>query len=159
MTTIAQEMSETLRQTLNEEFSDESIKRIKKFVEDLSYELETDIEYRLKDAMSGHLSGHAHDMAKRTIEAILAGNESEMRRYLSCEVNGWTGRDSSHSVIHGTLFEHGAIALRKQIVDAHPELLKNERILDLEAQVRSLVEQVVKAEARAEAAYERFRAA
>ena len=50
-----------------------------------------------------------------------------------------------------------AVALRKKIVDAHRDLLVTERILDLEDQVKSLVEQVNKANAEKESLYERLR--
>lgn len=73
-----------------------------------------------------------------------AGDEDTMRTRLSCIEGNWTGRDREHPVIHGRLFEQGAIALRKQIVDAFPDLLKNERILDLEDQIKSLTSQVNK---------------
>lgn len=65
--------------------------------------------------------------------------------------------DEWHSVIHGQLFEQGAVRLRKEIVDAHRDLLVNERILDLEDQVRSLVVQVNKANAEKDAMWERVR--
>jgi hypothetical protein len=55
------------------------------------------------------------------------------------------------------LFETGAIELRKGIVNAHPELLKNERILDLEDQVASLVKQVNEKEQRLESMWERVK--
>jgi hypothetical protein len=109
-------------------------------------------------------------MAQRTVEEMLAGNEEQMRRYLKCESGRWNGRSDGdqgwgrqreahewHSVIHGRLFEQGAVALRKQIVDAHRDLLVNERILDLEDQVRSLVAQVNKANAATEAMWARVR--
>jgi len=60
-------------------------------------------------------------------------------------------------VIRGKLFETGAIELRKQIVDAHAELLKAERILDLEDQLKSLVGQLKKMEAEKNAMWERVR--
>jgi hypothetical protein len=57
----------------------------------------------------------------------------------------------------GALHDHGCIDLRKRIVDAHRELIANERILDLEDQVKSLVAQVNKANAEREAMWERVR--
>jgi hypothetical protein len=104
-------------------------------------------------------------MASRAVEQIMEGNEDQMRRYLSCEkrdIDGRyyvsTGRSDSagHPVIHGKLFEQGAVALRKKIVDAHRDLLVSERILDLEDQVKSLVAQVNKANAEREAIFQRF---
>lgn len=47
-----------------------------------------------------------------------------------------------HPVIHGTLFEAGAIELRHKIVDTHKDLIASERILDLEDQVKCLTAKV-----------------
>ena len=89
-------------------------------------------------------------MAGRAVEALLAGNESEMIRWLSCDTRGYTGRsdgygersiERQHPVIHGKLFEPGCVLLRKQIAQAHRDLITSERIKDLEDQVASLVAQ------------------
>lgn len=110
-------------------------------------------EYEIKDNLAHNLVGFVAEMAKRTVEAILRGDDNEMRRYLGCERGAWTGRsdgsvwghkrdiDSWHPVIHGTLFEQGSIALRRDIVAAHRDLISDERVKDLEDQVASLVEQ------------------
>ena len=49
------------------------------------------------------------------------------------------------------------IALRAQIVEAHRDLIANERILDLEDQVKCLVLQVNKANQEKEKMWERLR--
>jgi len=55
------------------------------------------------------------------------------------------------------LHEWAFIDLRRQIVDAHRDLLVNERIRDLEDQVKSLVAQVNKVIAEKDAMWERVR--
>ena len=90
-------------------------------------------------------------MAGRAVEALLEGNEAEMIRWLSCDRRGYTGRsdgyntnraiEEQHPVIHGKLFEQGCVRLRKMIVEAHRDLITDQRILDLADQVRSLVAQ------------------
>ena len=62
-----------------------------------------------------------------------------------------------HPIIHGALHENGAIALRKNIAQAHADLIRNERIKDLEDQVASLVAQNRQLQARLEQANERLR--
>ena len=95
-------------------------------------------------------------MAQGAVEELLAGNVEMMRFYLNCEkrgeaYSGWTGRSDGytgptsgleHSVIHGKLHEYGCLALRKKIVEAFPDLLKDERARDLEDQVQSLIKQL-----------------
>lgn len=158
-----------LLKALEEGICDQTLAKIRKQMADLVTEAEEDLDYRLKDGLAQNLVGFVADMAKQTIEAILAGNEDEMRRYLGCERGAWTGRSDScvwgrkreidewHPVIHGTLFEQGGLKLRRDIVASHRDLITDERIKDLEDQVASLVAQVNKAEREKEELRERYR--
>ncbi|MGM4997801.1 hypothetical protein AB8A05_03985 [Tardiphaga sp. 538_B7_N1_4] len=167
-----------LENLLSSGISEDAMKSVNKTCEDIVCKIEDDLLYRVKDQLAHHIAGWAADMAQNAVEMMLQGNDDQIRRYLSCEKRGedgqyigWTGRSDSqsygrpredhewHQVIHGKLFEQGAVALRKQIVDGHRDLLVNERIIDLEDQVKSLVAQVNRAKAEAERAYERGRAA
>lgn len=174
---IDEEMQDRLRAILAEGVSDDTMKAINKKAEDIRCYIEDDVMYRLKDDLAPNLAAFAADMAQRAVEMILEGNEDQMRRYLSCEKRGddgqyigWTGRSDpppvwgrprtdaeQHPIIHGQLFEQGCIALRKKIVEAHRDLLVNERILDLEDQVKSLVAQVNKANVEKEEMWQRVR--
>ena len=127
-------------------FTDEAIKRIKKHVDEIICEIQEDLEWRIKSDVASNLGGHVADAVERTIEAIIKGNEAEMRRYLSCDPH-WNGRSHQHSVIHGTLFEASPIELRRRMAEAHPDLIRNERIADLEKLVSDLTDQVNKLEA------------
>lgn len=169
MSKITDDLREQLETTLNEGIQADGLKRLKKEVQGLLDEIEGDIEYRLKDALAPMLAGYVEDMCIRAIDAILQGNESEIRRYLHCEQNCHTGRSTDtyadrdiarqHPIIHGKLHENSCVALRHMIVDAHRDLIASERIVDLEDQVKSLVAQVNKAEAERQGMWERLRAA
>lgn len=142
------EFREKLRELMQAGLPDDVLTRLRKHIKDFQFDLEDQTEAWLKDELAERLSDYVEQMATRAVESMLEGNEAMLRRYLQCERGGYTGRDRDHPVIHGELFEYGGLKARKQIVDAYPELLKNERIQDLEDQVRSLVEQVRKLEAR-----------
>lgn len=171
------ELKDNLIATMDAALADRS-EAVNKAVRSIADDLESDLMYRVQDCLAYNLSCWVIDMAERAVEQMLAGNEDQMRRYLSCdkraedgEYIGWTGRSDSkyfgnqrkqgewHPVIHGRLFEQGAVELRKKVVDSNRDLLVNERILDLEDQVRSLVEQVNKANREREAMWERVRGA
>lgn len=122
--------------------TEEVMGRVKKKFREAMEDLEGDLDYGLKERLSSNLSDFICASAERAIEQLLAGNEERMRAYLCAQDGGYTGRDRDHPVIQGKLFETGPLELRKQIVDAHAELLKSERIIDLESQVRSLVGQI-----------------
>ncbi len=173
---INQNISDALRKSLADGLSEEAVKALTKKVADITCFIEDDIMYRLKDDLAPNLVAHVEDMAKNTVDCLLAGNADQMRRYLSCEKRsddgpyiGWTGRFNpgawgarqdiadQHPIIHGKLFEQGCIKLRRDIVNAHADLLKNERILDLEDQVKSLVAQVNKANREKDEMWERVR--
>ncbi|TXH53515.1 MAG: hypothetical protein E6Q97_13140 [Desulfurellales bacterium] len=147
---------------------DDVMAPLKKKARDLADSIVDDIEYSLKDNLASNLSYHVREMAERAVNALLAGNHGEMVRWLSCDKRGYTGRydaegfgrrsvEEQHPIIHGALHENGAVALRHKIVDAHRDMLVNERILDLEDQVKSLVEQVNKANREKQEILERAR--
>jgi hypothetical protein len=136
------ELRTKLEEAIDSALSDEVIEKAVKKVREASADLASELEYCIKADLPYNFAAWTERMAQEAVEAILKGDEDTMRARLSCREGYYTGRDRDHPVIHGKLFETGALELRKKIVDAHPDLLKNERILDLEDQVRSLVEQV-----------------
>lgn len=155
---ITDDIAARLEAELSKGVSEDAMKAIKKASDDIIYRIEDDIMWRLKDELAPQLTAFVVEMCQKTITALLEGNESEMQRYIQCDKRYWTGRgDNFHSVIHGTLFEQGSIALRRKIVDAHRDTLVTERILDLEDQVKSLVAQVNKANREKDAMWERLR--
>ena len=148
---IMHELHNALYRTLQEGMKKEMVQKIEKDLKDLSNKVWENFTDGLLDNLSDCLSGQVEWCATQAIKALLSGHEKEMRYYLDCQKHGeqyygWTGRTTDHHVIRGILFETGALAIRKEIVEAYPDLLKNERILDLEDQVKSLVNQLNKLE-------------
>ena len=173
-------IDENLRTAFEQEISrgltEKAIEALQKDIRKVADSFEEDIMWNLKDNLAYNMTAWVADMAERAIEQMLAGNDDQMRRYLSCDKRGkdgqyigWTGRSDSqvfgrkredheqHPVIHGKLFEQGAVELRKKVASANEALIRNERILDLEDQVKSLVAQVNKANAEKERMWERLR--
>jgi hypothetical protein len=139
-----------LKDALEAALAEEQLEPLKKKARALADEVADSIEWNLKDSLAANLSYHVREMAGRAVEALLEGNESEMIRWLSCDKRGYTGRsdgygtrtiEEQHPVIHGKLFDSGCLALRRKIAEAHRDLINDQRILDLEDQVRSLVAQ------------------
>jgi hypothetical protein len=121
------------------------LKKLKKDFDDAATEALDRFEYYVKDDMAANLASYVADMASRSVKAMLHGNEAQMRRYLQCEQGGYNPRASSGLVNDtGSLFEYGGLELRRKLVDAYAELLKTERILDLEAQVKAAQEVIAK---------------
>jgi hypothetical protein len=166
-------IDEDLRTAFEKEIAsgltEKAIESLQKDLRKVTDSFEDDFMWNLKDNLAYNLTAYVADMAERAVEQMLAGNDDQMRRYLSCDKRGedgqyigWTGRSDgygnpSHSVIHGRLFEQGALALRKQVAQANEALVRDERIRDLEDQVKSLVEQVNKAVAEKEDMWQRLR--
>lgn len=137
-----------LESTLDSGFTEETLKTVRNQLRDIVGEMVSALEDTIRTNIAYNLATQTEQQAERAIEAMLAGDEEQTRRALHCPLNGYTGRDKDHPVIHGHLFETGGIEMRRKLVDAFAELLKSERILDLEDQVKSLVAQVCKLEAR-----------
>ena len=150
------EYKEGVRKTMLADMPDDVLEPIKKATDSLVYDVAERIEWWLKDELAESMFHYVSEMASKTVESILSGNEQMVREYLTCRKGGYTGRDRDHPVIHGTLFETGGIQLRKQIVEAYADLLKTERMLDLEDQVKSLVEQVRKRDGEIESLRQRL---
>jgi len=118
---------------------DERFATVKKLIEKITVEVAEQILYTVQDNMASNIAHNVATCAERAIEAVLHGDEDQFCRWIYADKRGYTGRERAGEVIHGKLFESSAIQLRRKLVDAFPELLKDERILDLEAQVADLV--------------------
>lgn len=174
MSKIHADLTDAIEAAFSAGLTEKALEANQKAIRDLADSIESDIYWRLTDNLSLQLADHVRSCAERSVEAMLAGNEGEMRRWLSCdkrgpdgEYIGWTGRsdgytggrkdDDFHPVIHGRLFETGALELRKKVAQANEALIRDERIRDLEDQVKSLVAQVNKANAERESMWQRLR--
>lgn len=165
---IITDQRDELSDALDKALDDDSMKNLKKKAMDLAQSVVDEIDWSLKDNLAESLSSHVASMADRTIEALLAGNESEMIRWLHCDKRGYNGRSdgytgpnstikSQHPIIHGLLHENQFIALRRKLFEAHRDLVVNERIADLEDQVKSLIAQINEANRQKDAMWERVR--
>ena len=167
MTDLNKELAEKLEKVLEDVASESTMKGVMKSVQSIKEELEADLMYRLKDELSYYLSAYVQEMAGKAVNALLRGDDDAMCDYLSCKDGSYTGRGGStlcprpvhehHSVIHGKLFETGAIELRKKVVAANRDLIESQRILDLEDQVASLVAQVNKLAVEKEEVFKELR--
>ena len=167
MDELHNELREKVEATIAAGLTEEATKKIAKVASDLASTIEDDILYRLKDELASHLACFTAEMAEKTVTALLEGREEQAREYLMCRQGYWNGRSDGdtmfkrdiskrHPIIHGALFEQGAVKLRRDIVNAHRDLLVNERIKDLEDQNASVVAQYNKLKHEMD---ERYRAA
>lgn len=173
MSKIDKSLSDALEQSFANGLTEKSIECFQEDARKLADSIVDDLEWRIRDELAMQLCGQVIMMAERAVEAMLSGNENEMRRWLSCdkrgpdhEYIGWTGRSDGyggrkdeewHPVIHGRLFEQGAVELRKRVAQANETLVRDERIRDLEDQLKSVVAQLNKANAEKEAMWQRVR--
>lgn len=174
MDKIDQGLRDALEKSIAEGVTEKAMESFTKQIKDLSAEFEDSLIWSLKDNLAYNLASWVADMAERAVEQMLRGNDDQMRRYLSCDKRGedgqyigWTGRsdgygrerrpEEQHPVIHGRLFETGAIELRKLVAQANENLIRDERIRDLEDQIKSLVAQVNKANSERENMWQRLR--
>ena len=128
-----------LRDALQQEITDDAMKPIMKKVRDVADDFMEHVRYDVQEYLAENLSDWVGQYANNVIQAFLAGNEAELRRHLKLDKGGWTGRDHTHSVIHGKLFEPEAMKIRRQIFEQFADLLKDERILDLESQLAAVI--------------------
>jgi hypothetical protein len=173
---IDEDLRTAFEQEISKGLTEKAIEGLQKDLRKVADSFEDHFMWNLKDNLAYNLTAYVTDMAELAVEQMLAGNDDQMRRYLSCDKRAedgqyicFTGRSDfqgygrpredheQHPVIHGRLFEQGAVELRKKVAQANEALIRDERILDLEDQVKSLVAQVNKAKAENERLYERLR--
>jgi hypothetical protein len=106
---------------------------------------------RLEEHADEFISQTAADRAKRFIERVLKGQEEAARALFGTNDN-WDrfkpygadkGEPWAFQSRDGVLFLTNGMEIRQKIVEAHADLLKNERILDLESIVEGLRKQIV----------------
>ena len=101
------------------------------------------------DEVNRYISEIAARRAEALLEKVLRGDENAAMVLLGDRSGGSRYRGAGYdagkpwaSLIHGHLFETDPIQLRRQIVEAHADLLRSERIKDLESIVEGLMAQV-----------------
>lgn len=166
MEKVSEELRNKVEQTIEGGLSEKALSAFRNKLEDAISSVHDDLIWSIKDNAAAELAGAAMEMAEKSVRALLSGNENEARRYLGCLEGHWTGRSDSPEygrkredyewwpVIHGKLHEGSQADLRRRIVDAHKDLIANQRILDLEDQVMSLVAQVNKLDREKQALFD-----
>lgn len=158
-------LDEALQAALESESSE---KIIKKQIDKIAEEIEMSVTSAIQDNLVSNLMQEVEEIANNAIEKLLRGDEETLQVFVKFDRKYYNGRsdgnnfslrklEEQHPVIHENLSEQGCVALRKAIVNANKDILQNERILDLEDQVKSLVEQVKIARKDKDLMYERLR--
>ena len=139
---------------LNEDQAETCKKEIGEILEEVIRQQFDDLES--DGAVQRFLIDTACSRVEAFLEKVLKGDEEATKELFGC---GWRSRyrtvgfsdviDRPWSrVIHGSIFETDVMKLRRRIVEANVDLLKDERILDLESQVEGLRKQIVDLEGR-----------
>lgn len=112
---------------------------------------------RLEEYANEYIGDVAAYRAETFLERVLAGDDKAAMALLGDATGGGRyrvgGCDEGKpwaSLIHGRLFETNIVKLRRQIAEAHADLITSERIADLEATVEGLLIQIRKAEQQVE---------
>lgn len=123
-------------------FSEAVIADLKKKIDSAYCSLQDNIEWSLKQDIQDNLAHYVQNCARSSIEAMLEGNIAEVSRYLHCEP-GYTRREYVQT--WPSPFEPSPMALRRKLVEAYPELIEQQRILDLQATIKHLEAALAKA--------------
>ena len=102
---------------------------------------------RLEEYANEFICETAARRAERFLQRVLEGDDEAARSLIDSDGGQYRkgGCDDGKpwaSLIHGRLFETAPVQLRREVVEAHPDLLKSERIADLESTVEGLSQQV-----------------
>jgi len=153
-----------LSQALGEyEENEERDNLITKFIESNKEQFKKQINSLMSDVFDKHyywleenaplsLSEESVSRAKKLLAAVLEGDNEAAGALFE------TGHDSRRvneifnnagkpwsEIIRGKMHQTDAITLRQKLCELYPDLLKNERILDLESQVESVTRQLAEA--------------
>jgi len=141
MSDVLRDRRDEIRAALDLEIGETDFKRLEKQARDLSEEISEGLLWNLKDNLSDWIASEVRESAQRAIEAILAGNMPEARRYLGLSPEGHDGRawfDRPWFNNHMALHEFGGVGLRRAIVEARRDDITDGRIADLEGQLEGL---------------------
>lgn len=122
-------------------------------MDDFVEEIYRAVEENFMDNLAVNVESRILQRCDYVIEDLLRGNLEMMKRYLKTEgFNGRSDHDNTfianrapsefHPIIHGEFHENHMIELRKKIAEANAELIRDQRILDLEDQNKALLEHV-----------------
>ena len=138
--------------------SDDSAKAITKQIKDIAETVLDDEFARLEDYAAEYISQLAAWRAEKFLERVLNGDIDAAKYLLQSNCSRYRNDCTPWAnLIHGTLWQTDAMKLREQIVAAHADVIRNERILDLESIVDGLTKQVRELTASLDAMRDRYR--
>lgn len=149
-TEMTDEQYDTLDEDVSKLLSDETVRDLKKALSDAVAPVWDDVVFHLKEDTQSNYRDVATAMAQNLIDDVLAGKEGAAEKIFG--LTAYDGREY-HSIIHGNIHEPSSILLRRRLVEAHADLLRDARVKDLEA----LVEKMRSDMAQLRAENERFR--
>lgn len=141
--------NEPHQEVARQAFSDQ----IKKLIQSALNEMVDAELSHIEDNCAEHISRVASDRACAFVEKVLSGDDKAAEALFECGADSrfrTLGPDKGEpwaQLIHGRLFATNAMELRKKLVEAHPDLLRNERIADLDSIVVGLENQIRKQDA------------
>lgn len=132
MTDLTEQYREKISASIETALTDAKLaERVKKMLDGLYDDLHSHVEWNIKSDLAYNLACEAIQLADKIIHLLLEGNAEYAAR--AFQLTGWTGRDfDAFRPLFG-FHEVEPIALRRQIVEAHTDLLKTARIDDLTA--------------------------
>ena len=135
-------------ETVKAFLSDSHKKGIKSEIEQI-----VDSEFdRLEEYANEFICETAARRAEKFISRVLNGDNDAAKSLIDADGGRYRACGHDHgkpwaSLIHGSLFETATVVLRRKIVEAHADLLRSQRIADLEATVEGLSIQIRELEA------------
>lgn len=143
MTKINRELKEAFDEKMDKIVEGYDLSKFSEKIKSVMLDVEEDFRYSIKEELAIDLSDFVRKMAEDAITSLLKGDENMFKSYLSCQKNQYNGRKIERPVgYNGHIFESDPLALRKKIVNDYADILKTERILDLEAQLEAVVKQL-----------------
>jgi len=126
--------------------------QFKKQLDSLMSEVFDQHHYWLEENAPISFAEESTARAKKLLTAVFDGDEEAAKSLFEAGDESrrvgklWhdAGRPWSE-IIHGKMHQPGAITLRQKLCELYPDLLKNERILDLESQVEAVTKQLAEA--------------
>lgn len=150
MTDITEQYREKISASIETALTDAKLaERVKKMLDGLYDDLHSHVEWNIKSDLAYNLACEAIQLADKIVTLLLEGNTEYAER--AFQLTGWTGRD--YQPFHGwpcRMQEVEPIALRRQIVEAHADLLKTARIDDLTAMLGKARETISYFQARSQ---------
>ena len=156
---------EAKAKALAEKFLSEPVrKKFRSLLEEIVEEEFSRLEEYADEHISNVAAGRAYKFLRKVMEgdqkAMLQllgsiwGDDLKMDRY---KESGYDAGKPWPHLIHGEVFETDGITLRRKIVEAHADLLKTERMKDLEAIIHGLTLEIIELERQRDPEYGRRR--